>query len=242
MDAMAYGDAAADLYDEEFSPPVDPGVVEFLVGLAGGGSVLDVGAGTGRVALPLAQAGCPVTAVDISEHMCAAVRAKSAGLAIECLQQDVTVIRPPGSHQVAICLFNTLYMLGDPAAQSRALANIADCLLPGGRLLIEAFLPDSGRFSPRGDLSRVRSISADRVVLQFSLHHAEVQRIDGSDVVLRNGSVRLVPFTMHYLSLGQLDDMAARAGYALERRCPDWQWDRAVDGGTSNVVSVYRKG
>jgi SAM-dependent methyltransferase len=241
MDPAAYGDAAAALYDDDFAPSPQAGVVEFLVGLAGGGSVLDVGAGTGRVAIPLARAGCQVTAVDVSERMCAVLRSKSAGLDIICLQQDVTQDRPPGRHELAICLFNTFFMLGDSAAQARAFHLLADSLSSDGRLVIEAFLPDVGRFGPRGEFCRLRSVTTDQVVLQFCMHDPETSRIVGQDVVLRPGEVRLIPSVMHYLWPADLDEMAVSSGLELERRCSDWQWDRPVDESTANVISLYRK-
>jgi SAM-dependent methyltransferase len=237
----AYGDAAAEIYDERFAPKLTDGHLGLLTQLAQGGRVLDVGAGTGRAAIPLAAAGIPVTAVEVSARMCDVLRERTRDLGVVCIQADVAEVAPSGGHTLAICLFNTLFMVGDRTRQARTLENVATALEPGGRLLVEAFVPDPDRFGPNGESVRVRSVDTDGLVMQCSLHDAAQQRIDGHDMIFRGGAVSLVPYTMHYLWPEQQDELAAVAGLVLEERCADWERGRQINAGTRNAVSVYRK-
>jgi SAM-dependent methyltransferase len=241
-DPAAYGDAIATLYDQEFAPPaLSPENLALLVRLAENRTVLDIGAGTGRVAVALARAGCTVTAVDVSQRMTDVLNTKIDGLDVEVVCADATKVSPPGQHLLAVCLFNTLFMVGDREAQRALLANAAGALHPDGRLLVEGFMPDPGRFGGDGSASRVRAVTADRVIVQFSLHDAAAQRITGQDVVFDKTGITLLPATLHYLWPEQLDELARSVGMRLERRWADWCWDSPVDSHTRNVLSLYRK-
>jgi SAM-dependent methyltransferase len=149
-----YGDRFADVYDDWYHDVSDvDATVERVAALAGprGGRVLELGAGSGRLAVPLAGAGLDVWAVDASAAMLERLRAKPGGEAVHTVVDDMAELAAPelaapgpdggAGFAVALCAFNTLFNLTDTPAQARCLGRVAELLAPGGRLLVEAFVP-----------------------------------------------------------------------------------------------------
>src|SRR5215468_6132678 len=145
-DPACYGDRWADVYDEHHSLP-DPGpAVEFLAGLAGGGPVLELAIGTGRVALPLAARGITVEGVDASAAMVEQLRAKPGGESIPVVIGDMAEVPVSGRFRLVYLVFNTLFGLLSQARQAQCFANVARVLEPDGMFVIECFVPDLSRF------------------------------------------------------------------------------------------------
>ena len=129
--------------------------------------------------------------------------------------------------------------LTSDAAQARCMAAVAELLQPGGRFVVEAFVPDEP--PRRGDSVSVKSLAADRVVLSLSVHDPDRQSASGQFVELtEGGGVRLRPWSIHYATPEQLDAHAATVGLVLEHR---WEaFDRTpFDAGSARHVSVYRR-
>jgi SAM-dependent methyltransferase len=201
--------------------------------------VLELGVGTGRLALPLAARGLEVWGVDASAAMLSRLRAKPGGADVRVAQGDMALLplRPGPRFAAVFCAYNTFFNLPDADAQGRSLAAVAALLAPGGRLAIEAFVP-AEEGVPGGPVS-VRSIELDRVVLSVVERDVETQTITGQFVELSEaGGVRLRPYHLHYLHPDQLDELAEAAGL---RRLERWSgWDRAPFGPDSpSHVSVY---
>ena len=160
-DASSYGDAFADVYDDWYEgiSDVDLTVVE-LLDLAGSGPVLELGVGTGRIAVPLAEAGLAigvtVVGIDASEAMLARLAWRDPGGLVTPIHGDMRSDLPDGPFGLVFAAYNTLFNLTDEGAQARCFADVADRLRPGGRFVIEAFVPDDP--PPRGDSVTVRSI------------------------------------------------------------------------------------
>ena len=141
-----FGERIAARYDEScadmFEPGVVDAVVEVLAGLAGGGRALELGIGTGRIALPLARRGVAVHGIDLSRAMVARLRAKPGSEAIGVTIGDFATANAEGRFTVAYLVFNTIMNLTTQAAQVACFRNVAAHLEPGGCFVIEVMIPD----------------------------------------------------------------------------------------------------
>jgi SAM-dependent methyltransferase len=220
----SYGDAFADVYDDWYGDvTTTSAAVATLARLAGGGSVLELGVGTGRLAIPLAELGIDVHGIDASEAMLERLRAKPGGDGVSLVHGNMAVDLPAGPFALVFCASNTLFNL--PAAdQDGCLAAVADRLAPGGRFAVEAFVP--GEPSREGSSVDVREVTVDRVVLSVARYLADEQIAEGSFVELTEaGGVKLRPWVIRWSRPEQLDAMAAGAGLALEQRWSSWDGD-----------------
>jgi SAM-dependent methyltransferase len=237
--AASYGDGMADVYDSWYAGMEGTDeCVAALVELAEGGPVLELGIGTGRLALPLADAGLEVHGVDASAPMLAQLEAKRGGRAVHAHLGDMAGPLPPGPFPLVFVAYNTFFNLTDVDAKRRCLAAVAGVLAPGGRFVLEAFVPDE-EAGPSQEVE-VRAIDADRVVLFVSGHDPARREVRSQFVELTEaGGVRLRPTFLQYASPAELDEMAAGADLALAAR---WgAWDRRRFDTQSEVhVSVYQ--
>jgi len=184
-------------------------------------SVLELGVGTGRLAIPLAARGVAVTGVDSSAAMLARLAAKSGGGAVEAVLGDMAA-PPLGDRrfEVVFVAYNTLFNLIDPADQQRCLAEAAGRLQPGGCVLVEAFVPEPGRAVAT---AAPRSITADRVVLSVSRTDPDRQEAHGQYVDITEAGIRLRPWHIRWSTPDQLDAMAEAAGLVVAERWADWR-------------------
>lgn len=244
FEKATYGERIADAYDRLdthgsadalLGGPDD--TARFLADLAGAGPALELAVGTGRIALPLADLGVDVTGIEISPRMVDELRAKPGGNRIDVVLGDMALVPVEGRFPLVYLVFNTLFLLDGRDEQQRCLTNVAAHLAPGGAFVIEAFVPDPGRFV-HGQNIEVRSITVDQVFLDVSLHDADAQRVDAQHVVLRDGSVDLYPVTLHYLWPAEIDELAARAGLRLRARYEDWRSTPFTDESRFHI-SVY---
>jgi SAM-dependent methyltransferase len=235
-----YGDRIAEVYDDWFLERLDPtAAVDFLAELAGDGRALELGIGTGRVALPLAARGVAVEGIDASEAMVARLRAKPGGADIPVTFADFVDVPVEGTFRLIYVPFTTFFALQSQADQLRCLRAIAERLEPGGRFVMDAFVPDLGRY--RNDQAvTVREVTASRVMLDTALHDPVTQRISSAIVVLSDDGVRMHPVFIRYAWPAELDAMALAAGLEPEARYGDY--DKRPFGAASAIhVSVYRK-
>jgi len=246
-EASTYGDRFADVYDDWYGAVTDvEACVDHVAGLVeevGGGPLLELGVGSGRLALPLAARGVAVHGIDSSPAMVERLRAKPGGDGVHVTVGDMADLALPDPPPFAVVLvaFNTFFNLGTDAAQRRCLARVADLLRPGGAFLLEAFVPaEPGRDEVTGSVEP-RRITADEVVLAVSQHDRAAQTITGQHVHLTEQGITLRPWHLRYASPAQLDEMAASAGLELERRDAGWRSEPfAPDSGVH--VSRYRRG
>lgn len=236
----SYGDAMADVYDDWYGdlPQLDA-AVERLAALAAGGPVLELGVGTGRLALPLAARGLAVSGVDASAAMVERLRAKPGGETIATTVGDMAAAEPSGPFSLVFAAVNTFFGLDSEAAQRACFASVAGRLLPGGRFVVEAFVPEPGV----GPLDRItiRDLTAERVVLSVSRADPARQIAEGHYVELRDGAPpRLRPWRIRWADVGQLDDYAAAAGLGLEARWASWDGE-AFGADSVQHVSVWRR-
>ena len=250
-DETTYGDAFADVYDDWYAgiSEVDA-TTATLLELADGGSVLELGVGTGRLAIPLATVGrdhgVTVTGLDSSQAMLDRLAARDPERLVECHLGNMARPLPRGPHRLVVAAYNTLFNLTSPALQGDCFREVAAVLTPGGRFVVEAFVPDRSSFgSSSGSSSRstdvsVRSLATDRVVLSVSRHDPEHQIAEGQFVELTEADgVRLRPWSIRYSSPDELDRMADGAGFDVEHR---WtSFDRSTfDEDADRHVTVFR--
>jgi SAM-dependent methyltransferase len=234
-----YGERVADVYDEWYTPPNTQGECDFLAELAAGGRALELGIGTGRVALPLAARGVEVHGIDSSPAMVAQLRAKPGGSDIPVVVGDMADVPVDGMFGLVFIVFNTFFMLTSQAEQIRCLRNIAPHLAPGGRFVLHAFVPDISRIERGQDLS-VREAGLDRVRLDATVYDSLAQRLDTTQVRITEDGVRFVHAKLRFAFPPELDLMAQLAGLELEARWSSFL--RAPFGRDSAfAVSVYRR-
>ena len=238
----AYGAAMADVYDEWFASvsDVDATVERIARWLDGGpvGPVLELGVGTGRLALPLAARGIDVHGVDASPEMVERLRAKPGGSALPVTIADMAGLDPPGPFALVFAAYNTIFNLTTAANQQRCFASVAARLVPGGRFVIETFVPEAEIVS-RPCVS-VRSSDAARVVVAVSRVDARAQTADGEYVEVTAHKVIRRPWRIRWSTGEELDSMAKAAGLNLESRFADWN-DVPYDTSSVGQVASYRK-
>jgi SAM-dependent methyltransferase len=235
-----YGDHIADVYDDRYTRRDPAAEVARIAGLAGSGPVLELGIGTGRVALPLAARGIEVHGIDASAAMVAKLREHPGGEAITVAVGDMRRVDAPAErYTLAFVVFNTFFCLLDQDAQIECFANVASRLAPGGRFLMESFVPDLSRFD-RGQRVSAVSVAVDSVDLDVNVHDPVAQRVDGQHVVIRDSGTRLLPVSIRYAFPSELDLMARLAGLALESREGGWA-NEPFTAASGFHVSVWRK-
>jgi SAM-dependent methyltransferase len=246
-DASTYGDRFADVYDDWYGDVTDVDActdrLAALAGQAGGGAVLELGIGSGRLALPLAARGLAVHGIDASPAMLDRLRAKPGSEALTLTQGDMADLDldDPPPFVLVFVAFNTFFNLGSAAAQRRCLERVAALLAPDGLFVIEAFVPADTGATPVGGAVAPRRITADEVVLTVSHHEAATQTITGQHIHVTEGGIRLRPWHLRYAGPAELDAMAETAGLRLEWR--DAGWDgRPFDADAGVHVSAYGRG
>lgn len=223
-----------------FSPAVLGPTVQFLSELAGGGAAVEFAIGTGRVAVPLSEAGVAVSGIELSHAMIRRLRTKINHQTIPVVQGDMAEARIPGEFTLAYLVFNTIANLLTQEEQVRCFQNAARHLAPGGCFVIELWVPQL-RSLPQGHKATVEVsqpgyllVDTYDVLRQHVVsHHIQFEE-DLSSRVARIGR------TPHrYIWPSELDLMARLAGFHLEARWADWDRSEFTAESRSHV-SVYR--
>ncbi len=237
-DAATYGDRMAEVYDGWFAVPSDTeDTVAFLSDLAGVGPVLELGVGTGRVALPLAQRGHEVHGVDASEAMVEKLRAKSGGESIPVTIGDFAELDVEGDFSLVYVVFNTFFALLSQEDQVRCFSSVGLRVREGGVFVIEAFVPDMTRWE-RGQRIETRRVGDDGVVLDAAMHDPVGQRVASNHLVFSPEGVEMYPVRLRYAWPSELDLMARLAGLRLRERWAGWRRE-PFEASSIKHVSVY---
>jgi SAM-dependent methyltransferase len=250
-----YGDRFADVYDEWYEDVSDAAATVALVAdlapqpAAGARRprVLELGAGSGRLAIPLAARGLDVWAVDASAAMLERLRAKPGAGRVHAVLDDMATLAAPelvaeasgaAPFDVVLCAFNTLFNLTDTTAQAGCLGRVAALLAPDGRFIVEAFVPPPDDAAGAVGAVEPRHIGLDEVVLAVSRVDPATRTVVGQHVQITEAGIRLRPWMLHYQSPAELDDLAAAAGLRLVERRGGWRGEPFT--ATSGAhVSVY---
>jgi SAM-dependent methyltransferase len=223
-DAAGYfGERVAATYDESEAEMSEPGVVDAVVGvlagLAGDGRALELGIGTGRIALPLARRGVPVHGIDLSRAMVARLRAKPGGERIDVTIGDFATTRVDGTFSVAYLVFNTIMNLTTQEAQVACFRNVAAHMEPGGCFVIEVMVPDLRRLPP-GQNAVPFHVSPTRWA--FDIYDVATQAMSSNYVELADGRGEYTSIPFRYVWPAELDLMAQLAGLRLRERWDSW--------------------
>jgi SAM-dependent methyltransferase len=231
--AARYDESAADMFD----PAVVEPVVDFLVELAGDGRALELGIGTGRIALPLAQRGVTVHGIEMSKAMVAKLRAKPGGAEIGVTIGDFATATVDGKFTVAYLVFNTIMNLTTQADQVACFRNVAEHLDPGGCFVIEVGVPGLQRLPP-GETARVFHISENRWGIdEFDVAN---QGLTSHHFEIVDGKVERFSTPFRYAWPAEYDLMAELAGMTLRERWSGWRREPFTSDSRKHV-SVWEK-
>jgi SAM-dependent methyltransferase len=231
--AERYDDSSADMFEQA---AVDATVC-FLADLAGSGGALELGIGTGRIALPLRQRGVRVHGIDLSPAMVARLQAKPGAADIDVTIGDFARTRVTGRFRVAYLVYNTIQNLTTQDEQVACFRNAAAHLEPGGCLVIETGVPELQRLPP-GETIRAFTVRDDR--LGFDEFDVATQGLVSHHYRVTDGQLAAYSVPFRYVWPSELDLMARLAGMTLRERWSDWVRTPFTSDSTSHV-SVWEK-
>ena len=236
-----FGEDVARGYDESTAGMFEPAVVEpavdLLADLAGRGAALELGIGTGRIALPLAQRGIRVHGIDLSEAMVARLLAKPGAERIQVTVGDFATTTVEGRFSVAYLVFNTIMNLTTQDEQVACFQNVAAHLEPGGCFVIEVGVPALQRLPP-GETVRPFNVSPTR--LGFDEYDVVSQGLVSHHYTVVDGRLEVFSVPFRYVWPSELDLMARLAGMRLRERWGGWRREPFTSDSTSHV-SVWEK-
>ena len=235
-----YGDAFADIYDDWYQQVTDvDGTAAFISNLSEGLDVLELGVGTGRLALPIAAAGVPITGVDSSSEMLKRLTARDTSGLVTTHLADMASWLPTGPFKVIFCAYNTFFNLVDPDDQEKCLQLVSDRLTPDGLFVLEAFVPSNYSLLPtRGVESRHMT---EATVLNITIREKISGVVRGQSVQVGEAGPILRPWRILIKTPDELDQVAARQGLNLVERWQDWHRSPFTSS-SDHHVSVYASG
>jgi SAM-dependent methyltransferase len=238
-DDTTYGDRISETYDAFYSG-FDSASIELLVELAGNGAALELGIGTGRIALPLYERGVSVQGIDASDAMLSKLRAKEHGAEIEVLTGSFAEFKIDRRFQIIYVVFNTFFGLLTQEEQVRCFKSVSEHLDPEGLFLMELFVPDLTRFV---DHQTVRTVSQSEHEIQLDVSQVDPvsQQVISHHVLLSNKGTRLYPVKLRYAWPSELDLMAEIASLSLRHRWGSWSKE-AFTKESKKHISVYGHG
>ena len=236
-----YGERIAEAYDARYETVPSggdlPTTVAFLKELALDGAALELGIGTGRVALPLSATGVRVHGIDASPAMVARLRTKPGGSDIPVTMGDFREFGLGERFHLIYVVFNTFFGLLSQDDQVSCFHSIARHLTDDGVFAMEAFVPDLTRYE-RGQRVSATRVELDEVEIEVSQHDALAQSTHSHHLIVREDGVRLFPVRIRYAYPSELDLMARLAGMRLRERWADW--DRSpLTAASQKHISVW---
>jgi SAM-dependent methyltransferase len=236
-----FGERVAERYDERYDYMSDPSVVDpivaFLAGLAGDGAALELGIGTGRIALPLARRGVRVHGIDLSEAMVARLHAKPGAEQIGVTIGDFATTTVGATFSVAYLVANTIMNLTTQDGQVACFGNVAAHLELGGCFVIEVLVPGLRRLPP-GETFQAFDVSPTH--LGFDEYDVARQGLVSHHYWIDDGEVEVFSPPFRYVWPSELDLMALLAGMTLRERWSGWKREPFTSDSTKHV-SVWEK-
>jgi SAM-dependent methyltransferase len=236
-----FGERVAERFDERHAHQAEPAVVDpivdFLVERAHDGAALELGIGTGRIALPLAGRGVHVHGIELSEAMVARLRAKPGGEHIEVTIGDFATTKVEGSFSIAYLVANTIMNLTTQDEQVACFQNVSDHLVPGGCFVVEVLVPGLQRLSP-GEVFQPFDVTSTHI--GFDEYDVANQGLVSHHYWFENGEVEVFSPPFRYVWPSELDLMARLAGMRLAERWGGWKREPFTSASTKHV-SVWGK-
>ncbi len=228
-------------YDEDTAgmsgPDVVNPVIQFLAEIAGDGRALELGIGTGRIALPLAQSGVQVHGIDLSNAMVARLRAKTGAEDIGVTIGDFATTKVDGSFNLAYLVFNTIMNLTTQAAQVACFRNVAAHLESGGWFVIEVLIPELRRLPP-GETLYAYHLGENK--WDIDEYDVATQQLTSHHFRIRDGEFERFSLPFRYVWPAELDLMAQLAGMSLRERWGGWKREPFTTESRKHV-SVWEK-
>lgn len=224
-------------WPELFEPAVVDPAVNFLAGLAGTGAALELGIGTGRIALPLSQQGVPVHGIELSPAMVAQLRSKPGADSIGVTIGDFATTAVSGTFRLAYLVRNTIMNLTTQDSQVDCFRNVATQLEPGGCFVIEVIVPALQRLPPG---ETVRPFRVTPRHLGFDEYNIAAQGLISHHYWVVDGELETRSTPFRYVWPSELDLMARLAGMVLRERWSDWEREPFTSDSTSHI-SVWEK-
>jgi SAM-dependent methyltransferase len=237
-DIATYGERIADIYDDLHSS-YEEAAISTLTQLAGNGPVLELGIGTGRIALPLAKSGLELHGIDASAAMVSKLRAKPSGDSIPVTLGDFAGVKVDGEFSLIFVVFNTFFALFSQEEQVRCFRNVAKHLSKDGVFLLEVFVPDMTRFD-RGQNVSATKVTSEYVSLDVAEHDPIQQRVNSHHLFITGEGIKLYPVQIRYAWPSELDLMAELAGLKLKWRWSGWQRE-SFTARSEKHISVYER-
>ncbi len=238
--AETYGETIADVYDDFYRPfAMSHPMIMRLRELAGAGPALELGIGTGRVALPLSSYGIALHGIDASGSMIKQLRDKPGGMDISVEVGNMADVNVHGHFSLIYVLASTFFALLSQEEQIRCFVNCAKRLEQGGVFLIEAFTPDPAQLTIPANAS-VHRVEMDGISLEITFVNQLQQRISGNCIFPCTQRKRTCPVELRYAWPSELDLMARIAGMYLDSRQGGWEHEPYV-GQSRGHISIYRK-
>jgi SAM-dependent methyltransferase len=234
-----YGERIAGIYDDLYQE-YDPAVVELLQEQAGHGRVLELGIGTGRIAIPLHQQGVNIAGLDSSQEMIDTLHAKPESAGIEVVLGNFLEIDWDARFDLIFIVFNTFFNLPTQEQQVKCFRSVAEHLTPDGVFLIDAFVPDMTLFDDNQTVRLLR-LDEERVQLHVSKHHPAKQQVTSQMVLLTDAGLNLYPVKLRYAWPSELDLMAQLAGMKLKHRWGSWDKSEYNEESVKHI-SIYEAG
>jgi len=222
-------------------PDSDPSaIVEFLADMADNGAALELGAGDGRVAIPLARTGIPVTALEISSGLASQLREAAGALDLNVVEADMAAFQLPRQFRIVYAVRSTFFHLGTQERQVRCLQISEQHLAPGGLLVLDCFVPDLHLLQRQSEVT-LNGYADDAVELRACSVDPVEQRIVYREIRLTsNAPTRVLPVEQRFCWPSELDLMARYAGLELQSRTADFI-GTAFSSACRRHVSVYRR-
>lgn len=203
-----------------------------------GARLLELGVGTGRLAIPLARAGLEVHGVDLDPAALERLRTEPGGAHVHVHQGDMTLPVGAGRFELVLVAFGSLFALPTQADQVRCFVSAAAQLTDGGRFVVEALVPRPETYQ-NGQKVVLAHSGDDQVVLNVATLDPVGQVVTSQQVLLADDRVRLFPNRIRYAWPAELDLMARLAGLELAERWADWQGG-LFDRDSPRHVSIYQ--
>ena len=224
-------------WPEIFEPAVVDAAVSFLAGLAGSGAALELGVGTGRIALPLSQRGVRVHGIELSPAMVAEMRTKPGADAIGVTIGDFATTRVEGSFELAYLVRNTITNLTTQDEQVQCFQNVAAHLRPGGCFVIEVYIPELQRLPPG---ETVHAFAVTPTHLAFEEYDLATQIAFSHHYWVVDGRLETFTAPFRYVWPSELDLMARLAGMTLRERWSNWNREPFTSASRSHI-SVWQR-
>jgi SAM-dependent methyltransferase len=236
-----FGESVAARFDERYAYQADPAVVgpivDLLVELAAGGAALELGIGTGRVALPLAARGVPVHGIELSEAMLARLRTKPGAERIGVTVGDFATATVEATFTVAYVVANTIMNLTTQDEQVACFENVAAHLEPGGCFVIEVLVPRLRRLPPG---ERFQPFAVGLTHLGFDEYDVARQGLISHHYWIDEGGTDVLTPPFRYVWPSELDLMARLAGMSLRERWAGWAQEPFTSESDKHI-SVWEK-